>query len=117
MSTDRCMYLFLSIASCKGVGSEGGDGIGAPFWHGGFVDGKRVRAQTVASNLCLRFASCMGVVSGGGNGRGWRSVLAWRFCFFQFVWVLFSSLVCLIFGRVFRFILGAFGVHFGSHSQ
>ena len=39
-------------------------------------DGERVRAWTVASNLCLSFASCKGVGSGGGNGRGGRHILA-----------------------------------------
>ena len=78
-------------------------------------DGKRVRAPTAASHLCLRFASCKGVGSGGGNGRGRRQILAWRILFFTFFGYFLAPFFCLIFGRVFRLILGAFGVHFGSH--
>ena len=35
--------------------------------------------------------------------------------FFRFSGHFLAPFFCLIFGRVFRLILGAFGVHFGSH--
>ena len=62
-------------------------------------DGKRVRAPTVASHLCLSFASCKGVGSGGGNGRDVRSILAWRILFFIFFAHFLAPFFVSFFGR------------------